>query len=154
MSEAKTQLKVDGHTTEDRIKKKSEDSSSDRFDPAQLRLSQDFAKEVGVKKVLMSIPVRKPGKQDFVRVHPDPDYQLNTMILELKEERESYLVAPQLQTELYSELVPKTLYPTVNRQGVLTLWPVRLPGEDGRLDEWNTTAHEAARMAIRIRCGS
>ena len=35
----------------------------------------------------------------------------------------------------------------MNRQGVLALWPVRMPGEDGRLDEWNSSALQAAEMA-------
>jgi len=39
------------------------------------------------------------------------------------------------------------LFTTINRQGVLTLWPVRLPSEDGRHDEWNRSALEAAEMA-------
>ena len=45
------------------------------FDPAALRLDQSFADTVGVKKHLMTVPVRKPNRQDFVRVHPDPAYQ-------------------------------------------------------------------------------
>ncbi len=41
------------------------------FDPASLRLSQNFHESLGVKKALITVPVRKPGKQDFIRVHPD-----------------------------------------------------------------------------------
>ena len=32
----------------------------------------------------------------------------------------------------------------MNRQGVLTLWPIRLPGEDGRIDHWSKSAMQAA----------
>ena len=39
----------------------------DPFDPAALRISQDFAASAGVEQVLATVPVRKPGKQDFVR---------------------------------------------------------------------------------------
>ena len=39
------------------------------FDPAALRLDQSFADTVGVKKHLVTVPVRKPNRQDFVRVH-------------------------------------------------------------------------------------
>jgi hypothetical protein len=46
------------------------------FDPAALRLDQSFAEMVGVKKLLTTVPVRKPNRQDFVRVHPDPAYRL------------------------------------------------------------------------------
>ena len=37
-----------------------------------LKLSQDYADTVGVKKILATVPVGKPNKQDFVRVHPGP----------------------------------------------------------------------------------
>ncbi|MET0107213.1 MAG: hypothetical protein ABW072_19025 [Sedimenticola sp.] len=117
------------------------------FDPSHLRLSQNFSETVGVKKALITVPVRKPNRQEFIRVHPNEEYHLKTAVLELKEERETYLVDPPLWSELPGELVPKVLFTTMNRQGVLTLWPVRLPGEDGRLDEWNASALEAAEMA-------
>ena len=35
----------------------------------------------------------------------------------------------------------------ISRQNVLTLWPVRLPGEDERIDSWNKAALEAAEIA-------
>jgi len=120
---------------------------NETFDPSRLRLSQNFAETVGVKKALLTVPVRKPGRQDFIRVHPGVDYRLETAVLELKDDRETYLVEPSLWHELPGEIVPKALFTTINRQGVLTLWPVRLPGEDGRHDEWNRSALEAAHMA-------
>jgi hypothetical protein len=42
------------------------------------RLSQDFADSVGVKRLLTTVPVRKPLGQDFVRVHPSETYRLKT----------------------------------------------------------------------------
>jgi len=120
--------------------------SNNPFEPSRLRLSQNFAETVGVKKALITVPVRKPNKQEFVRVHPSDEYRLETAVLELKEERETYLVTPELWPELPSELTPKVLFTTMNRQGVLALWPVRMPGDDGRLDEWNASALEAAEM--------
>ena len=41
------------------------------FDLEALRVSQDFVKDSGVKKLLTTVPVRKPNRQDFVREHPD-----------------------------------------------------------------------------------
>jgi hypothetical protein len=117
------------------------------FDPSALRLSQNFSEATGVKKLVTTIPIRKPNKQDFIRVHQDPAFRLETAILELKEERESYLVAPDLWPELSGELTPKVLFTAINRQKVLFLWPIRLPGEEGRHDEWNASALEAATMA-------
>lgn len=78
---------------------------SDPFaDLSKLRLSQDFAATVGVKKLLTTVPVRKPNGQEFVRVHPGEEYRLQTAVLELKVERETYLVASELWAELPGEL--------------------------------------------------
>jgi hypothetical protein len=121
----------------------------DPFDPAALRLSQDFGTSVGVKKALLTVPVRKPSKEWFVRVHPHESYHLSTAVLELKEDRETYLVAPDLWPELAGEptFSPRALFTTVNRQGVLFLWAVRLPGADGKIDEWSRSALDATQLA-------
>ena len=124
-----------------------ESAGDNPFDPARLRLPQNFAETVGVKKRYTVIQTRKPGKQDFVRVHPDPAYSLQTFVLEFKDEGELYVVDPSLWNDLAGELVPKILYVTLNRQGVLRLWPICLPDQDGRLDDWNQSALEAAEIA-------
>ena len=119
---------------------------ADPFDLASLRLSQDFASAVGVKKLVTTIPVKKPSKEWFVRTHPDPAYRLQTAVLELKEDRETYLVAPGLWPELASDptFSPRVLVTAINRQGVLFLWPIRLPGADGKIDDWSRSALDAA----------
>ena len=120
----------------------------DPFDPANLRLDQSFTETVGVKKLCLTIPVRKPSPQDFVRVHPDPTYRENFPIIELKDEREEYIVTAALVPELANEFVTKTLFTAINRQGTLFLWPVRLPPPDGKNLEWWRSAREAAEMAM------
>jgi hypothetical protein len=121
----------------------------DPFDPEALRLDQSFLEGPAVKKLLTTIPVRKPGAQDFVRVHPSGEYNLNTAVISLKDDRETYLVAPLLVPELIDECTPVTLYTTISRQGVLSLWPVRLPGQDGKDMEWWRSAREAAELAMK-----
>lgn len=121
----------------------------DLFDPARLRLPQNFADAIGVKKALLTVPVRKPNRQDFFRVHPGDDYRLQVAVIELKDDRETYLVDPSLCPEIPGEVTPKLLVTTITRQGVLALWPIRLPGEDGRLDNWNRSAMEAAELATK-----
>jgi hypothetical protein len=123
----------------------------DPFDPATLRLSQDTAAGLGIKKALLTVPVRKPDKSWFVRVHPDPAYHLETFVVELKEDREVYLVARPLWLALGAEATfsPRALFTAINRQGVLFLWPIRLPGADGKVDEWSRTALQAADMATK-----
>ena len=121
----------------------------DPFDLSALRLSQDFASAVGVKKLIVTVPVRKPSKEWFVRTHPDPSYRLQTAGLELKEDREMYLVSHSLWGAMSGETTfsPRLLVTTINRQGVLFLWPVRLPGPDGRIDDWSRSALDAIREA-------
>jgi hypothetical protein len=123
------------------------DKPADPFDLDSLRLSQDFASVVGVKKLITTVPVRKPSKEWYVRTHANPEYRLPTAVLELKDgDREIYLVAPNLRPELASEptVSPRELVTAINRQGVLFLWPIRLPGPDGKIDDWNRSALEAA----------
>jgi len=119
------------------------------FDPAALRLDQSYADTAGVKKLLTTVPVGKPNGQDFVRVHPDAAYRLTpAAIIEIKEDREVYLVMPEIAQELPGEFKIVTLYTTINRQGVLRLWPVPLPGADGKHNEWHRSAAEAAERAM------
>ena len=124
-------------------------AAPDPFDPASLRLDQNFAETIGVKKLLITVPVRKPNKQDFVRVHPDKNYRLTPAgIIELKDEREIYLVTPKMAQDLTGEITAVTLFTTISRQGVLHLWPVKLPNPDGKHNEWHRSAAEAAERAI------
>jgi hypothetical protein len=124
-------------------------TDTDDFSLENLRLTQDFAASVGVKKLVKTIPVRKPSRESYVRTHPDPAYQLETAVLELKEDRELFLVARPLRSLLATEptFSMRWLVTSITRQGVLFLWPLRLPGPDGRIDAWSASAREAAREA-------
>ncbi|MBV9657271.1 MAG: hypothetical protein JO295_04085 [Verrucomicrobia bacterium] len=115
-----------------------------------LRIDPKMVDGPTVAKVLVTIPVRKPSKEMFVRTHPDSAaYSLDTFVLELKEENEIYLVAPNLRDQLLGEptVHVKRLHLAVTRQCDVFVWPVRLPGADGRLDAWNESALEAQQLA-------
>jgi hypothetical protein len=126
-------------------------TAPDPFDLANLRLAQNFNETAGVKKLLRTVPVRKPNKQEFVRVHADPAFRENFAIIELKEDREVYLVVASsgLVAELATEIINVAIYTAVNRQGVVFLWPVRLPNTDGKQMEWHRSAHDAAEEGTR-----
>jgi hypothetical protein len=125
------------------------EQSPDPFDIESLRLSQDLSTSLGVKKALLTVPVRKPSREWFVRTHPDEAYRLMTAVIELKEDREVYLVSRPLWTELAGESIfsPRLLITAINRQGVLFLWQIRLPDPSGRTNEWNKSSLEAAELA-------
>jgi hypothetical protein len=117
------------------------------FDPARLRLSQDFASHVAVKKVLTVVPCRKPSRHEWVRVYPSAEWRLETGLFEDKVNRETYLVEPALWGELIGEIHPACLFYAITRQNDVMLWPVKLPGADGKSNTWNDSALAAARLA-------
>jgi hypothetical protein len=128
-----------------------QEAAPDPFDPTKLRLSQDFAASLGVKKAMLTLPVRKPSKEWWVRTHPTEEYQLQTAVIELKEDRETYLVSPSLRPQLVGEPTfgLRAFFLATNRQKVLFFWPVKLPGSDGKIDEWSRSALDAAVLASK-----
>jgi hypothetical protein len=126
------------------------DNAPNPFEPASFRLDQSFDDTVGVKKLLTTVPPRKPHRQEYVRVHPDPAYRLTpAAIIELKEDGEVYLLTPQMAKALPGEFSLVTLFTTISRQGTLFLWPVKLPKPDGRQSDWHRSAAEGAERAMK-----
>jgi hypothetical protein len=83
-------------------------------------------------------------------VNSAPAYSISpAAIIELKEDRETYLVTPDIARQIPGEFGAASLYTTINRQGVLHFWPVKLPGPDGKHDEWHRSAAEAAERAMQ-----
>jgi hypothetical protein len=126
-------------------------AAPDPFAPDRMRLGQDFTQSVAVKRLVLTVPVRKPAREWFFRVHPDESYRTETLVLELKEDRETYYIDPNLRDALQGETTvgPRAIFTAINRQKVVFLWPVKLPGIDGRPNEWNTSALEAAQRAMQ-----
>jgi hypothetical protein len=120
----------------------------DPFDPAALRISPGF-EAVAVKPVIVSVLVRKPKRQEFIRVHVDECYRLDTAVVEFQEDREIYLVLPALAGELADEIKLVRLYLAIPRGGGPFFWPVPLPGPDGRRNPWHEAAQRAALEGTR-----
>ena len=121
----------------------------DDLDLESFRLSQNFGAAVGIKKALLSVPLRKPHRHEFFRTHPDPEWTFPAPVFKTQGDRRDdlYIVAPDLVSELADDITPMMFFATITRQDTFLLWPVRLPGPDGRHDEWSRTALEAATMA-------
>lgn len=122
-------------------------ATSNQRDLSSLRLTQDFGAIGGVKKVITTVPCRKPSNQAYVRVRPGDKWRMSAAILQLKDDGECYLVVPELFNDLAQEVRPKVLYTGVTRDGNPFLWPINMPGEDGRIDSWSESAHTAAALA-------
>jgi hypothetical protein len=122
-----------------------------RFDPAELRINPSEMESTAVETQLLMVLVRKPHKQEFIRVHPDQSYRMLTPVIRLKEEgtRDDYfIVHPDVAPHLADEISYAMIYACVNRQGSPFLWPVMWPSTDGRPNAWLTTAHQAAEYCI------
>jgi hypothetical protein len=122
--------------------------SDDPFDLSKLRVNPENLEGGSVKKLLTTVPVKKPGGQDFVRVRPEPSFRETLALLELKEDRESYIVNLAAVPELQGECFIATLFTGVTRTGVLFMWPVRVPAADGRVNNWHQSAAVAAQHAL------
>jgi hypothetical protein len=105
----------------------------DPFNLSKLVLNQSFAEAIGAEEVISRIVIRKPNKQEWFRVHPDPEFRRNFGLIELKADNEFYFVHPDLIATLGQWCYPATLYTWVDStiNPLPRLWPVRLPGSDG-----------------------
>ncbi len=120
----------------------------DDFNLDDLRLKHDFSETLGVQKMLTHVPVRKPNKTDFIRVHPEEEYKLDVGIVEMKDTQETYLVMHPMTQEpgVYEIVQNARLVAYINRQGSIALWPLKL-GREGKLNPWYESALEAASLA-------
>lgn len=110
-----------------------------------LALSQDYTSMASVKKAILKVPILKPSAQTWFQISPNPAWQIRVPVVELKEDREHYIVAPDMRDELLGEWIPKLLTGVITKQGTVMFWPIRLPGQDGKLDTWNESALEIVR---------
>jgi hypothetical protein len=123
-------------------------STSDLDDFADLRMSQEFADELGVEKLLSEVSVGKPNKQVFFQIHPDPEFRLETAALRLKTKNETYLVARPLWASLAPEITRVMLFTGISRQGRVFIWDIPLPGPDGKHHEAHQVQLNTAMLAM------
>jgi hypothetical protein len=119
----------------------------DPLDLTSFALSQDF-NEGAAKKVLTTVPVKKPAPESFVRTHTDPACWAMFGLLELKVVGKIYLVKPAvagvLRDENESTLCMANLVLSVDRRGNPFLWPLKV---SQRENDWNMSALRAAEVA-------
>jgi hypothetical protein len=117
----------------------------DPFDPSRFAANSTVVGDIGVTKEFVTCPVRKPNKKEFVRVHPE--LKLSAHLLEMDNERETYIVEPAVAAVLAGDVRTVVLSLSVSRQGAWFLWPVPQLPLDGRDNSWNQSARVAARLA-------
>jgi hypothetical protein len=109
-----------------------------------LRLPQNYAETIGVKKVLTNVPVGKPSNTRFFQTHPDAQMEFPTLIYQDKKSNDTFLVYPELANVLERLARPVVLHVAVDRQGNPSFIPVFLPDEGGSRNPW----HESMAQAV------
>lgn len=114
----------------------------------RMRLPQDYSERTAGKKRLTTIPVRKPKKHEFIRVYGDPRWHIGAMLyLDPESNNEAYWLDPNVYDEFGGHAHPFVIVPTLTRYKTLFAWNLRLPGSDGRTNDWHESAREAAEAA-------
>lgn len=108
-----------------------------QFNLNAIRLKPSYGESISVRRHIARLPVRKPLKTEFFRTRRDEDWQLNTVLLEVREDNEVFLFTRDAYDLLPELQKPATLYTAVDRNGNPFLIPVPLPGPDGRRNAWH-----------------
>jgi hypothetical protein len=132
------------------------------FSREALRLNQNYTAVLGLEKHIHNVPVDKPPAESWFRVRDDSDFVFDTYLLHIKNgnDRGVYQVSATLLPLLSGErlLKPTRLVLCIDRQEELRLWPLRLPGPDGREDDWMSSAlaiaEQAKRQWVRLVAGA
>jgi hypothetical protein len=125
------------------------DESPDPFDPSALRV--DEVADIETERVLTTVPVRKPNRNEFFRVHPREEFCLpQTLVIEHVSgmDRHTYLVQGDARLAIADELRLVRIFTAISKAGTVFLWPAKLPRPDrdaGR--RWAETALHVAEQA-------
>jgi hypothetical protein len=127
-------------------------AAPDPFDPESLR-ADPGDEDIPVERVLRVVHVRKPKGDVFFRVHPDPEYTFDGYVIDQPNRdaigETSFLVTPSLAREIPEETERRRIFTWVNREGVVSLWPAKLPlsSNVGGGNSWLNSALEVAESA-------
>ena len=95
----------------------------DPFNAKALRLPPAFEHNAGVRKVISTIPVRKPHSQEWIRVHPGEEFSENFGVIILKDDNEVYLLHPNMVGAYENEMTRVRIFVCMSMNKNLFLWP-------------------------------
>ena len=118
--------------------------SEELIDLEAIRMSQSFGAQSEVRKLLTTVPVRKPNRTQFCRTHAD--YRLDVHLLKYGEADDSYIVTKGVLAEVLQLAKAYRLVLAVDRLGTSFIWPLALPDPE-RPNAWHLSAMEADNAA-------
>jgi len=121
----------------------------DPFAASNFAAAAAITADAGAQKVLLSIPVRKPGKLEWFRASADPEHNLRARFIEDRASRATFLVTDRVAAlQGIAELtVLRDLTLCVDRAGNYFYWPVPVPSESTSELRWHTSARQALATA-------
>jgi hypothetical protein len=126
------------------------DGEYDALAIENLRMDQAELDRPAVKPALLSIPIRKPDRLEFIRVRPGENYRVGPVpFIELRGRGETYLVDPRFRPELKPrEYWIVEIFLATNRLAKLFLWVVKLQSPTGRVSDWYNSQLDCAERAM------
>jgi hypothetical protein len=125
-------------------------SNLNPFNVESFRLNINYG-AAAAKPLLTTVPCRKPDKSAFIRVHPDAmAYSMPVLLLAVEGDKNSgYLIHQDLYPALQGDpaCTPWQLVAAITRQNTVFLWKIRLPGPDGRDNQWWVSERDAVVQA-------
>ena len=124
-----------------------------RVRPPQAGESPDRPIEIGRTRSQSradKIPVRKPDKFEFIRVHPDPAYRCSPVAFISLRGSGFYIVPPAFRKNLRPrEYYLGTLFLATTRLEKPFFWIVTTQSPTGKVCDWYTSALECAERAMK-----
>ena len=99
--------------------------------------------------MLNVIPVRRPKKQEWFRVHSDEAYRGDFAVIKLEADGEFFIVAPPIAREFAKECPFVTIYTVLNSGGSCSCGLLRSRRRTVTKILWLMSAHEVATAAIK-----
>jgi len=102
--------------------------------------------QIVTKKVLVTIPVKKPNSQIFFRIKKD--FCIDVYLFEDKEDSNKLYLVNKTKLGILSEQAKLyKIYLAVNTKNDPFLFPVRQPDETGNWNEWHRGQHRCIELA-------
>lgn len=106
------------------------------------------------QKILTVVDVKRPDYENHFRVHPDPNYCTDALVLDFKKNGQQYLVYTSIAVELskYSKVHTKRLFLTITQDGKVSIWPIKIQDDLNPkewVDPWNKSGKTAAETAMK-----
>ena len=117
------------------------------LDFSKFKISSGSSDMPIARKIILHVPVTKPAKQRYVRVHVIDEYHFDCAVLNLEGEDRPFLLSPEIAQAIAKDAKRVTLKLAIDRQGEpFPLASTAVP-EEVNDNPWNQSQREVADLA-------